>query len=357
MNLQESLQLKLAATDCFADLETARRKLTGVPLTDELFNEINGVERGLEHLLGRDVILPTDTSEVVALRNEIFAAIEAEQIKCGDTIRAALESLSEDLLQTIQQYDARATQDTDVRAKIKNASADLSKDAGKAFCATKCEFSCFSNADILEVVEMMKDTTKFLKSDVVNQSRIQDLMSKQGHDMTEEDNQFLEDLRKIFNSTVATDQNYDKLWNIRGNALVGATVEALGFCPKTIVTTSEAFAKAENQFISAVRVLKEILDDRPTTTDSVAIKNEKFDSSLWSLVGWCGSMGRMRVQINEQFSLMLGLLETASTPQPNEKQEPVNTDTNQNPEPPKKTSSGGSNPEDDDGSAGSEPEA
>mgnify|MGYP007104128668 CR=1 FL=1 len=49
MNNQEALQMKIAATNCFADLEAARRKLTGVPLTNELFNEVNGVERGLEH--------------------------------------------------------------------------------------------------------------------------------------------------------------------------------------------------------------------------------------------------------------------------------------------------------------------
>ena len=354
MNNQEALQMKIAATNCFADLEAARRKLTGVPLTNELFNEVNGVERGLEHLLGRDVILPTDTNEIVALRNEIFAAIEAEQIKCGEAARAALECLGEDLLETIQQYDARATQDTDIRAKIKNAVADLSKDAANAFKAAKCDFSCFSNADVLEIIEMMKDTTKFLKSDTVNKSRIQDLMAKQGQEMTEEDNQFLDDLKKIFNSTVASDQNYDKLWSIRNNALVGAKVEALGFDPKTFVSTSEAFAKAEVQFIAAVRVLKEILDDRPLTTDSVVIKNDKFDSSLWGLTGWCSSMGRIRVKINEQFSLMLGLLETTSV-QPDDNSQQQNTEPN--PKPSNKEEGGEPNPPNDDGSAGSEPEA
>ena len=338
MTLQEALQNKTAATECFACLEEARRKLTGVPLTAELFNEINGADRGLEHLLGRDVILPTDTEGIIALRNEIFASIESEQIRCGEVARAALECLGEDLVETVSKYDAYATQNTEVRAKIKTVASGLSKDAAAAFCSSKCDFSCFSNADILEIAESFKDMTKFLKSDVVNTSKIQDLMSKQGQEMTDEDKDFLKDLKKIFGATVRSEDKTDKLWQMEGNKLTGATVEALGFDKKSIVSTSEAFGKAEEGFIAAVRVLREVLEDRPIATDSVVIKNQEFDDALWGMCYWCRRLGDVRIAVNEQFSLMLKILETTSAPsapaEPEKKDDDDQQDDNQQPEEP-----------------------
>lgn len=312
MNLIEAFKLKTEAVEVFASLADARRKLIGSPLTNELFNELNGEDGGLEALVGHSILINDDVAEMTALRNEIFDAIESEEINCGNSIRAALECLSEDLVQAVQTYDARFSNDAETRLKLKDALAALSKDAANTFLTSKCDFTCYAHTDILEFVELFKDTAKFLNSDVVNKNRIQDLMSKQGVDMTDDDREFLHQIREIFNTTLSTEDNESKLFRMRTDRLTGATVQALGFDIKTLVDTVDTFAKSEEKLIASVRVLREILAERPLTTDGVAIKNRDFDEAFWGMCWWIHTLCRVRADINDQFSLMLGMVETAS---------------------------------------------
>lgn len=323
MDSKKATSLLEAAVETFNCLGEARRKLTGVELTSELFDEINGAERGLENLLGKPITIDfSSASEIAQLKQEIFAAIESEEVECGKQIHAALEYFCEDLTRIMQDYNAYSEENVELRNKLEQKLKALTKDGVDHLNKMRLDFECFAYAHALEIPELMNDLTKFFGSETCNLHKLAAISIKNGPDMTEEESEFLDLLKKVFSDDVRN-KGWDKLDVLWGDRLTNAKFETLGYTTKNLVEVAKALTKAENTFYKTTRKIRETLCHETSTTEELATKNTKYWKTMNCLIWYARDVSAVAKALAEQLALMSKIIDVAANPP---EPEPKNTD-------------------------------
>ena len=353
-NTQTAMAEKLANIgEVFANITTARRALMSKPFDEALFNELNGDDRGLETLLGRDVMVDFDNAgEVAQLKADIFASLETAEINLGQEAKAALECFCEDLVNIMSKYDAYSTQNADIRTKLVDKLKQFTtKDAKQSLAELKIDAPCFGYTHAIGILEMMTQLVDFFASDTFNLRRMDEISRKQGLDMLQEDKEFLDTLTKVFKSDIR-DPGWKKMDVLWGDRLTNASIETLGYDAKKIGEVCKELTRVENSFYKTVRNVRETLCHETETTDEVTVKNTEFYNAVSCVIWFAREVASLGTALAEQIAVMLTHIDTLSTTPPTKKEEEPNIDN-----PPDDTGAGDNKPDDNqDDNTGNEPE-
>ena len=311
MTSEEAFKQLEAAMTTFEDLGNARKKLVGQELTYELFDQINGADHGLEALLNREITFLDfeNPGQVAKLKQDIFAAIEAEEITVGKAAHAALECYCEDLVRVCSDYDAYSNENIALRAKLVEKIKAIGKNGVEAFKTLKLDFECFSYTNCLEIINLTKELTEFFETDTFNLPRLEELQSKQGIDMTDEDKEFLQTLQKVCHDQLSEPgwKKFDVLW---GDRLTGATIEALGFDPKNTTELCKLVNKTQEKLMKTIRKIREALCKETSTTDDVTVKNTTFWNAISRLMWYIQDIAHLNKDLDKQLALTSKACET-----------------------------------------------
>ena len=315
MTIKEACEKRQQAVEVLGNIALVRSKLIGKPLTAELFAELNGDNYALETLLKRDVFADfSDANQMATLRRDILAAMESEEIECNKLISAALECFRTDLIEACNKYDAHADKVLAERATIKDKVKELSEDALNKFLLAKTDFLCFTFSNAEAICEYIAEFGRFLDSEDCKLKLLVDISTRQGGDMTETDNQFLDKLNSVLRELSNKQRSF--IWHAIDDRIEGAQVQRLGFDAKKLATIADKLTKAENVFYKTVRAFREALGHEATPVDDVAIVNSKFDETMWNITGFIDTMGRARSYLSDQISLMVKLLVSVTVAEP-----------------------------------------
>lgn len=304
MDINKVSQQLEEATQTFAELGEARRKLVGQELTHDLFEEINGSERGLEVLLGREISVLDfgDVGKTAKLKQDIFDAIMNEEIEAGKAIHAALECYCEDLVRICSEYDAYSEENLALRTKLIEKMKSLPKESKESLADLKLDFECFSYTNGLEICKLTQELIEFFETDTCNLAKLEELQGKQGIDMTDEDKEFLKTLQTVIKQNLSEPgwKKFDVLW---GDRLTGAKFGDLGFDAKNIVELCKTLNKTQEKFMKMIRKIRESLVKETATTDAVAIKNTEFYGTINRLIWYTQDIARFNKELDQQLAL------------------------------------------------------
>ena len=156
-----ALTQRRQAVAVIKNIRTTRRVLASHPFNSTTFNAINGVDGGIEQMLGREILFDALTAnEQLALRQEINAALAKSEDAAFETLRASLTMYFADIQKVIDRLD-------NVEITEKNIT-DLSFKEQAAVEAFKaCELPegaldyerCMSTLEHLEIIAESVDTS------------------------------------------------------------------------------------------------------------------------------------------------------------------------------------------------------
>lgn len=295
-----------ASADVLQNISLCRAQLSKHDLTRELFDELNGEDRGLETMLGHVIVCDfEDLNARYALRKEIIDGLQKVEDKISVDVRAALECYVHDLVSTVQEFDASHEEMSNIRTKLIGKINMMSDDEKKANLTKKCDFECFTFQAAKDVCDAMAAIGHYLETKEVDVEKLKELACKQGGDMTDADNEFLNKLEKTLK---AESLPRTFLCHAPEDRVTGATLEALGFDCDKIAVLAKNLSKAEEMFFTTVRAMREALCHPCDTTSEVAVRNTRF----WDVMDDLGSMIAKaevcRRLLAEQLSLFLKLV-------------------------------------------------
>jgi hypothetical protein len=342
----------LECAEVYENIQVARKKLLGKELTSELFDELNGEDRGLDTILGRTVIPNQDPAQNRQLKSDILAALENNLTSTVTEMTAALECYCQDLVETVSNYDAYAEEQDAARTKIVDILKELSDDDKTKFFETRLEFNLMQCNNIKACFEVIGKYIEFLSSDQVNLGILKDIAKKNSGDMTDEDKQFLKELREAYESGQnAGTFSSRPFWTAQDDSFMNSTLTACGYEPKTLSEVVKDTGKVQKKFVSTVRKFKEALCRDCDTEQEVMSKNSDFWDAVGCVIGFTWSVNRFFTRLNQMIQLISKEIESvkaSATP-------PENTDDNPTPNPDENTppdNQGGNQPANtDDGGA------
>jgi len=318
------------AAEMFDNCKLARAKLGGHELTVELFDEINGVERGLENLLGRPVDILGESAEVVrSLKSEIFEALLSAETEAGKEMRAAIECMCEDLVKAVQTYDTSSDNVAALKGKLIEKLKGMDDTAVTTLLGTKIEGVIYQYSQAIEFCEIVDKFAEFLDTDTCNLGRLTEISKINGGDMSDDDKAFLK------NISDAVDENtragmFSNLWTIRNDAVTDTKLSAVGYSDKSkIVDLINKLSKSEARLFKLLRKIREALCKDCDTTDAVCVKNNEFWCTVDSMLCYTYSIVNIRNGLWEQFALIdktVGVVAPAPTPDDTQSQETQTSD-------------------------------
>jgi len=349
MTIQEALdQMKLIA-ETFENCSVARRKLAGNPLTAELFNELNGPDRGIENLIGDSVYLPELTdAEVVTLKSRILDAITESEMALAQKMHAALECFFEPLVKACQTFDANYENNAKLKTDLIGKLNSLAKDGETTFMQSKCDFMVFQYTHAVELCNILKEFSDFLDSKTCNLGRLTQLSTMNSGEMSDDDKTFLKEMREAYR------ERSDGFWRvctISSDRITGASLADLGYDSKKLIELINTLFANESAFFATVRKFREALIKDTEPTEKVCVKNSEFDDTVGSVMWFLECACKTRNELWEELSLIdkqFDVQTPAKKPEEVESgkkddqidapgkqdDEPTNTDDNKNPEEP-----------------------
>lgn len=318
-----------SAVEAFDNCKVARAKLAGKELTTELFDEINGADRGLENLLGREVSLIGESVETVrSLKSEIFDALLSAETAAGKEVVAAIECLCADVVEAMQAYDTSSENNSTLKSRLVEKLKSLDDVAVTSLLGTKIEGVIYQKSQALQFIEIMEKVTEFWDSDTCNLGRLTEISKLNAGEMTDDDKEFLKNIYDAANENC--DTFFRHIWHIQEDALTDAKLSAAGYADKeSISTLITKLSKAEQKFFKVLRKLREALCKDEETTDTTCVKNSEFWCTVGRMFNYLYTMTAIRRGLWEQFAL---IDKAVTTPLPNvdDNKEDGNTDDNQN---------------------------
>lgn len=318
----------LECAEVYGNCECARKKLLGNELTSELFDFLNSKDAGESHggldcLLGRIVIPSQDPSENRELKTEILGLIEKNFDASAAEMTSALECYCEDLVRAVTDYDAYVEENSALREKIISGIKGLSDDDKTKFFGMKMEFKLLQCNNVLAGLEYVVKYTEFLSSDQMNLGIIKDIAKKNSGDMSDEDRQFLKELKDAYKAF--RDANENRIWAACDDSFINSTLAATGYDPKKLADVIKETAKVEKKYISVMRKFKEALLRDTDTENEVMVKNSEFWDSIDCIMCFSWSASSLFNALNKQFALISKALDgVVATATP-----PANSDDNQ----------------------------
>lgn len=320
---QDALKRIDAAVEAFDNCKVARAKLAGKELTLELFDEINGADRGLENLLGRSIsLIGAPVESVRALKNEIFDALINAETAAGKEVVAAIECLCADVVEAMQAYDTSSENNAALKAKLLEKLKSLDDVATTTLLGAKIEGVIYQKSQAFQFIELMEKATEFWDSDTCNLGRLTEISKLNAGEMTDDDKEFLKNLSD------ACDENRDTIfrhiWHIPDDALTDAKLSAAGYTDKeSISDLITKLFKAEQKFFKVLRKIRESFAKDTDTADSQCVKNSEFWCTVSRMFNYLYTMISIRRGLWEMFAL---IDKAVVTPLPN------TDDNNANPE-------------------------
>lgn len=347
----------LECAEVYDNCGLARKKLLGNELTAELFDSLNSTDEGETHggldgLLGRIVIPSQDPSENRALKTEILGLIEKNSDASVAEMTSALECYCEDLIRAVTDYDAYVEENSALREKIISGIKGLSDEDKTKFFEMKMEFKLLQCNNVLAVLEDVVKYTEFLSSDQMNLGIIKDIAKKNSGDMSDEDRQFLKELKDAYKEF--RDSNGNRIWTTCDDSFINSTLTATGYDPKKLVDVIKETAKVEKKYISVMRKFKEALLRDTDTENEVMVKNSDFWGAIDCVMCFSWSVSSLFNALNKQFALISKTLDgvvATATPKDNPDDNPQQQDDDPQPDgnPNPDDNSGADNPEDNSG--------
>ena len=331
MTLKEAREQIDMLAETFESCSIARRKLAGHALTVELFDEINGPERGLENLIGDSVYLPELTAEeVLKLKGRILDALTDSEIDIGKKMHAALECYCDPLITAMQTFDANYENNAKLKGDLVEKLKGLADDGVTTFFSNKCDFFVYQYTQAIEACNIIKKFGDFLDSKNCNLGRIAQLSTMQGGEMSDDDKQFLKEMREAFKAG-----EFYEIWKLSDDRLTGASLTDCGYDVDKLVELVETLFKVETTFFATVRKFKEALVKDTETSDKVCVKNCEFYNAIDSVLWFCDTVCTVRRQLWEQLS-MIDKQFSVQAPAKKEEPAPEKKDDTQQQEPEKK---------------------
>ena len=333
----------LECAEVYDNCGLARKKLLGNELTAELFDTLNSIDEGethggLDSLLGRIVIPSQDPSENRALKTEILGLIEKNSDASVSEMTSALECYCEDLIRAVTDYDAYVEENSALRDKIISGIKGLSDEDKTKFFEMKMEFKLLQCNNIIVALEDVVKYTEFLSSDQMNLGIIKDIAKKNSGDMSDEDKQFLKELKDAYKAF--RDANENHIWTACDDSFINSTLTATGYDHKKLADVIKESAKVEKKYISVMRKFKEALLRDTGTESEVMVKNSEFWSAIDHIMCFSWSASSLFNAINKQFALISktldGVVATATppdNPDDNQQQQDDNQQPVDNPNP------------------------
>lgn len=349
----------LECAEVYDNCGLARKKLLGNELTAELFDSLNSIDEGethggLDSLLGRIVIPSQDPSENRALKTEILGRIEKNSDASVTEMTSALECYCEDLIRAVTDYDAYVEENSALREKIISGIKGLSDEDKTKFFEMKMEFKLLQCNNIIVALEDVVKYTEFLSSDQMNLGIIKDIAKKNSGDMSDEDKQFLKELKDAYKAF--RDANENHIWTACDDSFINSTLTATGYDPKKLADVIKESAKVEKKYISVMRKFKEALLRDTDTESEVMVKNSEFWSAIDHIMCFSWSASSLFNALNKQFALISKTLDgvvAAATPPENPDDNQQQQDDNQQPvDNPNPDDNGGEDNNTDDNSGG-----
>ncbi len=300
MTLKEAREQIDMLAETFESCSIARRKLAGHALTVELFDEINGPERGLENLIGDSVYLPELTAEeVLKLKGRILNALTDSEIDIGKKMHAALECYCDPLITAMQTFDANYENNAKLKGDLLEKLKGLADDGVTTFFSNKCDFFVYQYSQAIEACNIIKKFGDFLDSKNCNLGRIAQLSTMQGGEMSDDDKQFLKEMREAFKAG-----EFYEIWKLSDDRLTGASLTDCGYDVDKLIELVETLFKVETTFFATVRKFKEALVKDTETSDKVCVKNCEFYNAIDSVLWFCDTVCTVRRQLWEQLSMI-----------------------------------------------------
>ena len=333
----------LECAEVYDNCGLARKKLLGNELTAELFDTLNSIDEGethggLDSLLGRIVIPSQDPSENRALKTEILGLIEKNSDASVSEMTSALECYCEDLIRAVTDYDAYVEENSALRDKIISGIKGLSDEDKTKFFEMKMEFKLLQCNNIIVALEDVVKYTEFMSSDQMNVGIMKEIAKKNSGDMSDEDKQFLKELKDAYKAF--RDANENHIWTACDDSFINSTLTATGYDHKKLADVIKESAKVEKKYISVMRKFKEALLRDTDTESEVMVKNSEFWSAIDCVMCFSWSASSLFNAINKQFALISktldGVVATATppdNPDDNQQQQDDNQQPVDNPNP------------------------
>ena len=105
------------------NVRKTRRLLAKFPFDEKTFNAINGKERGLESLVGKDILVPClDESQRLSLHHEINIKLNEAEVTAFESLRASTVAFFADLQKIIDRatlvFNTKAAQDLMAKKQV-----------------------------------------------------------------------------------------------------------------------------------------------------------------------------------------------------------------------------------------------
>lgn len=323
MTREEALAKIDEIADAFANCKTARVMMAGKPLTHDIFSKLNGVDRGLESLLGREInSFGMSDEELRSLKCEISEALISTEISLRGEMQAAVECFCELLTKACQVHNTSYENNIQLKTRILDKLKAMDDTSVTNLLQVKLECLIYQYTQAVEFCNIMNSFTEFLDSDNCNLGKIAVLSKTQGGDMTEEDKTFLKELKETFSKSV----DRSSIWTIADDRLSNAKLADAGYDKDKLIDLIKLLCKSEDKFFKVVRKFKDALCDDTETTDTMCVKNSEFWYTVDYVLGFIDQMLINRNDLWEQIATIDKAIDF--NPETVDNNEPSKTDNN-----------------------------